>query len=434
MTSRPRRRWTVLLYMMADVKNLEKYAYAALQEISDCQPSSDIKFLAELTLPSQYIPRIRRYDFHGDQTDGLRIDKNGHRYYPVSFSKRPGTRLVNFFKWGVLAYPAERYFFILWGHAWGVDYAIPPTSLARQRTLSALRKETRLILGSPRSKNHLSNRELQKAIAKASTLAEISIVGMDACVMSMVEVCYDLRDSTKYTLASEGLDPLGGWPYGEIVRSLVQNPRIEPASLADKIITTFVRNYSKWHKPFHKTIAFCSLAYASELASAMRVLSAEMILALKDMRLRAAIIHSRVQAVSEDMPTYIDICSFCRVLRSQPQLKHSIALKQACQKVEQIVHGQFVIQAGLRGSKGKSSRGLSIYFPNWILRGKREAVFDKSRGISYRSPYGLPLTLGQATQKIAAAYTTHDFARATGWMRFLFAFLAARDQSGHSQL
>jgi len=52
MPSRPRSQWTVLLYMMSDVKNLEKYAYDALHELSNSPSSSDIKFLAELTLPS----------------------------------------------------------------------------------------------------------------------------------------------------------------------------------------------------------------------------------------------------------------------------------------------------------------------------------------------------------------------------------------------
>ena len=52
MPSRPRSQWTVLLYMMSDVKNLEKYAYDALHELSNSHSSSDIKFLAELTLPS----------------------------------------------------------------------------------------------------------------------------------------------------------------------------------------------------------------------------------------------------------------------------------------------------------------------------------------------------------------------------------------------
>lgn len=117
-----------------------------------------------------------------------------------------------------------------------MNYALPPTSAARKRVLANLSKKTRLMLGSPGSKNHLSYRDFQNALAKASTFAEISMVGMDACVISMAEVCYDLRCSTKYTLASEGLDPLGGWPYGKIVRCLVENPRIEPAPLAETIV------------------------------------------------------------------------------------------------------------------------------------------------------------------------------------------------------
>ena len=61
------------------------------------------------------------------------------------------------------------------------------------------------------NKDFLDNVELKNALFNVGR--RIDILGMDACLMSMAEVCYQIRESVDYTVASEAEQELDGWPY-----------------------------------------------------------------------------------------------------------------------------------------------------------------------------------------------------------------------------
>ena len=43
----------------------------------------------------------------------------------------------------------------------------------------------------------------------------LDILGMDSCLMSMVEICYELRGLVKFLVSSQSMTPNPGWPYFE---------------------------------------------------------------------------------------------------------------------------------------------------------------------------------------------------------------------------
>ena len=43
---------------------------------------------------------------------------------------------------------------------------------------------------------------------------------MDVCLMSMVEVCYELNGFVDYLVSSESYSPTAGWPYRQILEKI----------------------------------------------------------------------------------------------------------------------------------------------------------------------------------------------------------------------
>jgi len=75
------------------------------------------------------------------------------------------------------------------------------------------------------SLDFLDNAKLQQAFREAEeqTRQKVSLIGMDACLMSMVEVAYQLRANANYMVGSQEVEPLSGWPYTAILGSLTSD-------------------------------------------------------------------------------------------------------------------------------------------------------------------------------------------------------------------
>ena len=72
---------------------------------------------------------------------------------------------------------------------------------------------------------------------------KIDLLGMDACLMNMVEVAYQLRDSVSYIVGSEIEEPFDGWPYTEILTYLTAKPTRDAATFAKEIVRRYVNSY-----------------------------------------------------------------------------------------------------------------------------------------------------------------------------------------------
>lgn len=184
--------------------------------------------------------------------------------------------LISFVLWGMDRAPAERYAVVLWSHGtgWKEDdiYAFArkrqvelaagddevrsatghrrnlSSSLFLPATLDILRMEddeSRGIAYDDSSMDFLNNAELQQAFAEIQRKSgqRVDLIGMDACLMSTVEVAYQLRDQAGYLVASQALEPMEGWPYLSILRKLAAEPERSPANLAALVVEEYGRHY-----------------------------------------------------------------------------------------------------------------------------------------------------------------------------------------------
>lgn len=76
----------------------------------------------------------------------------------------------------------------------------------------------------------LNTKEIKTALNAAGT--NLHFIGFDACLMGMIEVAYEVKDTgpTAMVGSVEGT-PLGGWPYTTILNGLKSNPNWTPAQL-----------------------------------------------------------------------------------------------------------------------------------------------------------------------------------------------------------
>lgn len=106
--------------------------------------------------------------------------------------------LSDFIVWGAENYPAETYSLILWDHGGG--------------SLDGVCYDENY------NNDSLTLKELDAALATADVSFEF--IGFDACLMATYETAYIVRQYASNMIASQELEPAGGWDYNELVENL----------------------------------------------------------------------------------------------------------------------------------------------------------------------------------------------------------------------
>src|SRR6476620_9022528 len=114
--------------------------------------------------------------------------------------------LYNFIAFCLEKYPADHYLVVLSGHAGGTerDYLLKDESSARSLTFNELQ-------------------QVFKQIKRDRHGKLIDIIGMDNCLMSMAEICFELRDVAEIIVGCESFSPISGWPYRQILERLCKD-------------------------------------------------------------------------------------------------------------------------------------------------------------------------------------------------------------------
>ena len=136
--------------------------------------------------------------------------------------------LADFVNWGVNSYPATHYEVSLWNHGSGWRGTPKPNM-----------KE---ICYDETDNDILYTREVRTAFENVPAVP--GIIGMDACLMGMIEVAYELRNEGLILIGSEGDVPNDGWPYGPLFEDLSTSPTLTPRELAERIVMRFGEKYN----------------------------------------------------------------------------------------------------------------------------------------------------------------------------------------------
>lgn len=398
------RLWTVMVYMVGDA-GLDYNGFTDLKEMKLAGSTNEVALLAQFCRGVKNRP-TKRYHLTKDSRDGTLasdvIEDLGETD-PAS----PET-VAEFFRWGIEKFPARHYMAVLWGHGNGANDETLPNLIIPSATEDSqgmetvqvrrrvLPPQTRAIVISPSSAafdayslDSLDCRRFQKALKLVSIPLgrKLDILGMDSCVMSGAEVCYQIRDSVRLMVAAEGSGPVDGWPYDKVLGALVENPTMKPETLAVAIAENFVASYADC-EDLSVTQSVCDLDKCDLLASSIDRLAETLIAKLIDDEAKKAIMLARLQVQAYENTEYIDLYDFCGLLREH---SHDEEIRTACGDVMEVISSRgFVLKAFYQSDAMQYSYGLSIYFP---------------------------------LHEVSRAYERLDIARDTRWVIFLKEYL-----------
>ena len=391
-----------MVYMAGD-NNLSSAGDADLVEMRRVGSSERVNVVVEFdNAGNRGARRIHiRKDGKGETVDSLDETNSGS----------PDV-LLNFISWAAKKYPAERYALILWNHGGGwapseVDQIAQslksPGWDIKERSSSSLSQvffrsslqeivglsgpAERAICSDDGSGHSLDTVELGQVIADGTRVIgqRFDLLGMDACLMSNLEVAFQLRDHVRYVVASEETEPGTGWPYDRILERLTSEPTIETADFAGSIVS----DYIDWHKeePAGDDTSVNREAYVSspdwsETSGKPGVNVTQTAMDLSQLPGMTGLLDEFAGYLKAEMAdTYADIWNaqkkttkfandtlwdlghFCREFEKISQTAPAVEAARAVREALEPGQGRFLVAESHRGEKVEQCTGVTIYFP-----------------------------------------------------------------------
>ena len=347
--------WTIMVYMAAD-NNLDE---AALRDISEMAKagSTDHRVNITVQLDRSVDQKTRRFLI----TKGGGYEKDCIETLEETNTGDPKV-LEDFILWAIKNYPSKRYMLILWNHGggWWED---PRRNIAYDDSSQG---------------DALDNKELKQVLLniKERIGRPIDILGMDACLMQMLEVAYQLRDCVDYMVGSEEEEPVDGWPYHLILKNLIKKPKVHPKGLSIRVVKEYIRSYRGTGEDV--TQSAISLDKISTVIAPLNHLSRLLIENLEDENTLHAIKTAWRQSPRFFRNNYVDLHRFTRLLKAKSKQKE---IKKAADELLRALRPgrrRFVIYHKSLGRRMRHTKGVSVYFPKWWINPRyRELDFYK---------------------------------------------------------
>lgn len=367
--------WLVMLYFDADDPVLEEDMLFDLNEAELAGSNGRVKIVAQ-------VDRFKKgYKGDGNWTGAKRFEIFHDTDLNIIRSRvvdEPGEVdmsdpqvLTDFAVWAIQTYPADRHVLILSDHGMGWPGGWTDTD------------------------NHgddfvfISTAKLEKAlqsIVKTTGIGQFDIVGLDACLMGMLEVFTAAAPYSRYMVASEEVEPGLGWAYAGFLTALTNSPEMSPADLAKRIVETYIKNDERIVNTEARETFLKDSGLDPEMSqealikgfSADSTLAAVDLSALPDVHQRLNTFVSALKEVDQvkladsrsyaraftntfddSLPSpYLDLSNFTAMaakrVEDQPAAKAASALRIAIDQA---------IIAETHGSNRRGSTGMSIYFP-----------------------------------------------------------------------
>ena len=378
--------WLVMLYQDADDKILEKDIYVDLNEAERIGSSDNVHIVAQ-------VDRYRkgfRGDGDWDTTKRFYVtydpDLNRVSSQQIAdmgeLNMADGDTLVDFVTWAIETFPADKHALILSDHGMGWPGGWTDKD-------SGGRGDDNIALA--RNGDQLFLMELDQAlgeIRERTGLEKFELIGLDACLMSHVEVYDALAPHARYAVASQETEPALGWAYAGFLDALVKNPGMNGEDLGRLIVQSYITEDQRIVDEQARADLLRGSGRGFGLPSAAQVarqmedsttLSAvdlqvmpQLIASLNN--LAAVLQESDQRAVAKarnyaqsytsvfgrgSVPSYIDLGNFVKLLKRETR---SSAVTRAADQVLAALDASVVAER--HGDKKAGSMGVSIYFPN----------------------------------------------------------------------
>ncbi|MBW1928873.1 MAG: hypothetical protein JRH08_08180 [Deltaproteobacteria bacterium] len=356
-------KWTVMVYMAGD-NNLDTAAMSDIAEMArvgssdkvhpvkfpkgSCKAAfNGVNILVQLDRANDFLTR-RFFITRG----------GGYRKDCIETFEEINTGdpkvLEDFMLWAMEKYPANRYLLILWNHGggWWED---PRRSIAYDDSSEG---------------DALDNGELKAALFSITKKLgrPIDILGMDACLMNMVEVAYQLKDCVYVMVGSEEEEPFDGWPYDKVLQVLKNRPGRHPKTMGKEIVREYIKSYRG--KGDEVTQSALNLRRMDDVVRNLDCLSHELVRSINDDKIFAAIASSWKDSPKFFYDNYIDLYRFTRLLKGR--CSHRRIKEKAGELLRSLRPGRkkAIIYERHLGRRMRHTHGMSIYFPKNHINSK----------------------------------------------------------------
>ncbi len=415
----PEKKLTVMVYVAAD-NNLEEYAFTNLNmaEMVGSDKNMNIVFMIDRS--------SEHYTGEGNWT-GTKVFyvKKDNDFKKVSSPVVADWGEVNtgdpktlwkFMKFCHDNYPAKKYFLILWNHGSGWE-SIPGASVNSDFSVPGLTDsdKDRFIAYDDQAKDSLTLPEVVKVLTAFNKLVghKLDVFGMDACLVGMTEVMYQLRNVVNVFVGSEKTELGLGWPYHVMLAVIQDNlnkgQNITDVQIGQIAVEAFKQFYdglsNQYNKDLVNTLAVFAPGkgmdkFAKALKDFVDVAIAEI---HKDPTLKKAFLDARKATLLVDDPikSHIDFGDFFKkVIDKVDNDKVKLAATKVLKEYEALhVENVFTgLQANMDKNPMKNATGLTIYFPT------NPKALDASIIAKYLS---------------VVPYRSLDLVKATGWINLL---------------
>jgi hypothetical protein len=392
--------WTVAVWVAGD-NNLDSFGSKDLAELKQVGSTDNISVVAQFDRagPTQH---TRRYVLNKDTSlDDDAVDDLGE-----TNTGDPAVA-IDFFTWAIETQPSERVLGVIWNHGSGIDetdiYARArgqgvPAGRVRSIATSAYKRAlfsttvdeavadadeggTRGIAYDDAAKDFLDNKELERVLTEVSTKTNrrIDILGFDACLMNMVEVAYQLRDSVDFIVGSEETEPGNGWPYDEVLKTLEASPDASPKDVASKLASSYIASYAGSGEAV--TQSAVDVSRVADVAAATKSLADACIPLLPD---PVGFAHVTRAAKNAQRYTMKDFADFGDLVKRLGDGASSPGVVDSARDLQDVLFGAspFVLSSEAEGATVGRSTGTAVYFP---IAGDVHVVYDD---LDFAAPSG----------------------------------------------
>jgi len=268
-------KWTFMVYQAAD-NDLEQFGISDFNEMETVGSNDDVQIIVQFD-------RSPQYDIsNGNWTDTRRFrvmqDLNTSTISSPAVQNLGEVNmgapqsLVDFVRWAIQNYPAQRYCLVLWDHGGGwkgmkpggrglrtTPLPVPPNAVQLSDLVNTgggnaggpgieFKNPFRSGWGPGKDvcvdetdNDRLMTDEIAGALQSVGT--RIDVIGFDACLMGMIENAYEIRELVSYMVGSEETEPGDGWAYDQVLSAIRSNPDMTAAQLS----TTLVQKYAQFY-------------------------------------------------------------------------------------------------------------------------------------------------------------------------------------------
>lgn len=326
-TDKITKQWTLMVFMNGD-NNLNNAGVRDLAEMQAVGSTSDINIVV-----------LR--DYGPKQSTKILYVNKGSSTVIYDFNKNLDTgdynALINFFQFVKTNYPANHYLVDVWNHGGGW----------RERVNKGISNDDT----SGHSISTIQLGQAADAIRAINNNKKVDILGMDACLMAMAEVIYEVKDSFNYVIASEETEPGDGWNYTSILNKLVANPAMSAEELSKEQVDSYIDD-NDYYGVTQSAINVEKFVASIDTLKKYTARAKEIMATNKD-----AFIYARNNATSYDYREYKDMIGFMSIVNDKVSDQELLAISEIA--IRQI--SDSIVASRHIGKDG--SYGIAVWVP-----------------------------------------------------------------------